>query len=77
MARVIEIECSGDPNEKLAQARKKARENGITIEDGSIHGMGFEGTYEIRRSTITVTMTKKPFIIGWDRVESEIRKFLR
>ncbi|MBD3371044.1 hypothetical protein GF402_11885 [Candidatus Fermentibacteria bacterium] len=76
MGRKITVECSA-PSKKLAEAKKIAAEKGVTIEDdGSVHGMGFKGSYEIKGKKITMDITNKPFFLSWDKVESEIRKFL-
>jgi hypothetical protein len=76
MGRTITVECS-DPSKKMREAEKIAAEKGVTIEeDGSVHGMGFKGSYEIKGNVITMNITQKPFFLSWDKVEAEIRKFL-
>jgi len=80
-----QIKFSGDPEEKLKQAKAIAAKQGVTfIGDGSkgkfsgrIMGGRLIGTYNMDKGILFVTITEKPLLLTWNMIESQLRDFLR
>lgn len=79
--RTFSIETNKDPETLVQQARQVAEENNATFRgdtnSGSFSGSGVEGSYEIEGRTVTVTITDKPTLASWSKVESKIKEFFR
>jgi hypothetical protein len=80
-----QIKMSGDPEEKVRQAKKIAAEHGVTfIGDGNkgrfsgrIMGGRLIGTYKVEKGVLFVTVDEKPLLTTWSMVESQLVEFLR
>src|SRR5215204_4617614 len=73
------INTNKDPQTLVEEARKAAEENKAAFEgdtnSGNFSGKGVEGSYEIEGSTVHVTVTDKPRLASWSRVESKLEEF--
>lgn len=78
MAKSFTVIIREDPEELLERVRRKASKGGVNFWGDSVRG-GFSGkvsgSYSISGNQLTITITKKPFIVSWGFVKSEIRKF--
>ena len=67
-----------DPETRPQQARQVAKENDAAFKgdanSGSFSGKGVEGSYEIEGNTL-VTVTNKPALASWSKVESKMEEF--
>ena len=80
-----QIKMSGDPVEKVKQAKKIAAEQGVTfVGDGAkgkfsgrIMGGRLIGTYTVDKGTLVVTITEKPLLASWKMVEGQLKEFLK
>jgi len=81
MARSFSVPFTGDAASLLARARKAATDNGAQVtgdaNQGTFSGRGVEGSYTINGNTVTVTIDKKPLIIPWSLVESQLKQFFQ
>ena len=63
----------------VSEAKQVAEENDATFEgdtsSGSFSGQGVEGNYEIQGQTVEVTITDKPTLAPWSKVESKVKEF--
>jgi hypothetical protein len=79
--RSFSIDTSEDPNTLVDRARRLAAQNNALLEgdasSGRFSGRGIEGIYDIEGTTVTVTITDKPFFLPWEYVESRVREFFR
>jgi hypothetical protein len=79
MAKTFNIHTNKDPETLVKQARQVAQENDATFKgdtnSGSFSGKGVEGTYEVEGSTVKVTVTDKPKLATWSKVESKMEEF--
>lgn len=79
MSKSFEVTLTHDPDEVIAKARLLARENGVDFDGngqtGRFIGHGIEGSYLIFEDTLSVKISKKPFIMPWSLIESSLRKF--
>ncbi|MDD1650853.1 MAG: hypothetical protein LUO80_10760 [Methylococcaceae bacterium] len=79
MSKSIEVKLNSDPDEVVARARIAARDNGVSFEGdgqtGHFAGHGIEGSYLIFEDTLSLQISKKPFIMPWGLIESSLRKF--
>ena len=77
--RTFTMNTSKDPETLLQQARQVAKENDATFKgdtnSGSFSGKGVEGSYEIEGNTVKVTVTNKPMLASWSKVESKMEEF--
>jgi hypothetical protein len=79
------IKLSGDPEQKLKQAKGIAAERGVTfIGDGAsgrfsgrIMGGRLIGTYKVEKGILIVTIDEKPLLTTWNMIEIQLRVFLR
>ena len=73
------VETQKDPDTLVKEARQVAKENDATLEgdssSGRFSGKGVEGNYEIEGQTVEVTITEKPTLAPWSKVESKIKEF--
>ena len=80
-----QIKMSGDPEEKVKQAKKIAAEQGITfVGDGTkgkfsgrIMGGRLIGTYAVDNGILMVTITEKPLLASWKMIEGQLKEFLK
>jgi hypothetical protein len=77
--KTFRVETQKDPDRLVSEARQVAKENDATFEgntsSGSFSGQGVEGNYEIEGQTVEVTITDKPTLAPWSKVESKVREF--
>ena len=77
--RSFTINTNKDPQTLVDEARQAAEENNATFKgdtnSGSFSGKGVEGSYEIEGSTVHVTVTDKPSLASWSKVESKLQEF--
>ncbi len=79
MSKSFEVKLKTDPDKVITKARTVARDNGIQFEGdgqtGRFAGHGIEGSYLILEDTLSIKISKKPFIMPWTMIESTLRKF--
>ncbi|GAB6048211.1 hypothetical protein JCM19379_20400 [Methyloparacoccus murrellii] len=79
MSKSFEVKLKSDPDEVIARARLAARDNGVRFEGdgqtGRFSGHGIEGSYLILEDTLSVKISKKPFIMPWGIIESTLRNY--
>ena len=77
--RTFTINTNKDPQTLVEEARKAAEKNKAAFEgdtnSGTFSGKGVEGSYELEGSTVHVTVTDKPRLASWSRVESKLEEF--
>jgi hypothetical protein len=73
------VETQKDADTLVSEARQVAKENDATFEggssSGSFSGKGVEGNYEIEGQTVQVTITDKPTLAPWSKVEAKVKEF--
>jgi hypothetical protein len=77
--KTFSVNTDKDPDTLVSEAKQVAKQNDATFEgdasSGSFSGKGVEGTYEIEGQTVEVTITDKPTMAPWSKVESKIKEF--
>jgi hypothetical protein len=73
------MKATKSPGTLVSEAKKVAEENGATFRgdtnSGSFAGKGVKGSYKIEGRTVKVTITDKPTLASWSKVESKVREF--
>jgi hypothetical protein len=81
MSKSFSVNFTGDPAPLFERARKAAADNGAQItgdtNKGSFSGRGVEGNYTVSGNTVNITVDKKPVIIPWPLVESQLKQFFQ
>ncbi len=80
-----QIKMSGDPEEKVRQAKKIAAEQGVFfVGDGAkgkfsgrIMGGRLIGSYKVEKGILLVTIEEKPLLTSWSMIESQLKEFLK
>ena len=63
-------------NEKFSQATNLISKNGGSINaDNTFEIQGVKGHFERADDTITITVTKKPFLASWALIEEKLNGF--
>ena len=79
--RTFSIKATKNPSTLVSEAKKVARENNATFSGdttlGSFSGKGVRGRYKIEGGTVKVTITDKPTLASWSKVESKVKEFFR
>jgi hypothetical protein len=79
--RTFNIRATKNPSTLVSEAKKVAEENGATFRgdknSGSFSGKGVKGSYKIEGQTVKVTITNKPTLASWSKVESKVKEFFR
>ena len=79
--RTFSIKATKSPDTLVSEAKKVAKENGATFRgdtnSGSFSGKGVKGRYKIEGGTVQVTITDKPTLASWSKVESKVKEFFR
>ncbi len=79
--RTFSIKATKNPGTLVSEAKKVAKENNATFRgdntSGSFSGKGVKGRYKIEGGTVKVTITDKPTLASWSRVESKVKEFFR
>jgi hypothetical protein len=77
--KTFSVNTEKDPDTLVSQAKQVAKENDAAFEgdtsSGSFSGKGVEGNYQIEGQTVEVTITDKPALAPWSKVESKVREF--
>ena len=77
--KTFRVQTQKDPDTLVKEARQVAKENDTTFEgdisSGSFSGKGVEGNYQIEGQTVEVTITDKPTLAPWSKVESKVKEF--
>jgi hypothetical protein len=77
--KTFSVNTQKDPDTLVSEAKQVAEENDATLEgdtsSGSFSGKGVEGHYEIDGQTVEITITKKPTLAPWFKVESKVKEF--
>ena len=77
--KTFRVQTQKDPDTLVKEARQVAKENNAPFEgdtsSGSFSGKGVEGNYEIEGQTVEVTITDKPTLAPWSKVESKVKEF--
>ena len=61
---------------KFTEAKNLIRQNGGNIEgDNSFEIYGVEGSFERNDGSITINITKKPFLASWKKIEKTLDGF--
>ena len=61
---------------EFTEAKNLIRRNGGTIEaDNSFEIQGVEGSFEKNAGSITINITKKPFLASWRKIEKTLDGF--
>jgi hypothetical protein len=73
------VQTTADPSLLLEKARQGSAESGITFEGdetgGQFAGEGVTGQYVVEANGVHITLTSKPFFVGWGFVEAKVREF--
>ncbi len=79
--RTFSIKATKNPSTLVSEAKKVAKENNATFNGdtslGSFSGKGVKGRYKIEGGTVKVTITDKPTLASWSKVESKVKEFFR
>ena len=79
--RTFSIRATKSPGTLVSEAKKVAKENDATFRGdtntGSFSGKGVKGRYKIEGGTVKVTITDKPTLASWSKVESKVKEFFR
>ena len=77
--RTFSIKATKNPATLVSEAKKVAKDNNATFRgdttSGSFSGKGVEGRYKIEGGTVKVTITDKPTLAPWSKVESKVKEF--
>ena len=77
--KTFRVQTQKDPDTLVKEARQVAKDNNATFEgdtsSGSFSGKGVEGNYQIEGQTVEVTITDKPTLAPWSKVESKVKEF--
>jgi hypothetical protein len=81
MSKSFSVPFTGDAASLLERARKTAADNGAQVtgdtNKGTFSGRGVEGSYTVSGNAVNVTVDKKPMIIPWSLVESQLKQFFQ
>lgn len=79
MSRTFTVPITGDADALVKKAQAVAQSNGATFTGdanaGQFSGSGVAGHYQRTGNQLTITIDKKPFIMPWAMVESQIKGF--
>lgn len=79
MAKSFDIDLNTPPDVLLKKAKEAAVDGGFELSGntsaGEFSGKGAKGEYKISGSTVSITITKKPFYATWSKVEATIKEF--
>lgn len=77
--KTFSVNTNKDPETLVQEARTVAEENNATFSgdanSGTFSGRGVEGSYEVEGNTVTITVTDKPRLATWSKVESKVKEF--
>jgi hypothetical protein len=79
MSKVFKVKLTSPPGEMLEKARAASHKVGIKFEGdeqtGHFNGHGVEGRYQVVEDTLSVSVTKKPFVMPWTLIETTFKGF--
>jgi hypothetical protein len=77
--RTFSVKTNKDPQVLVEEAKKVAEENKATLNgdanSGTFAGKGVEGSYQVEGNTVRITITDKPRLASWSKVESKVTEF--
>ena len=77
--KTFSVNTQKDPDTLVSEAKQVAKEKDATSQgdtsSGSFSGKDVEGNYEIEGQTVEVTITDKPTLAPWSKVESKVKEF--
>ena len=77
--RTFSVKTNKDPQVLVEEAKKVAEENEATLNgdanSGTFAGKGVEGSYQVEGNTVRITITDKPRLASWSKVESKVTEF--
>lgn len=78
--KTFSVKLTRSPQEVVAKFKCAAEKNSFRFRgddlQGSFNGMGIQGRYDIDGDLLTVTIEKKPMLLGWSMIEAKVREFL-
>lgn len=79
MSKVVQVKLNQSAEEIVAKAKEAARDKGLLLvgdeEKGQFAGNGIEGHYQISGDTLSIQISKKPFIVPWNLIEAAVRNY--
>ncbi len=79
MTKKFSVQLTHDAHEVVAKFKNVAAKNGVHLSGdhrlGQFSGKGIEGQYDIHGDVLTLTILKKPLLIGWPMIEAKLRDF--
>jgi hypothetical protein len=79
--KTFNVNTQKNPDTLVSEAKQVAKENDATFEgdtsSGRFSGKGVEGSYQIEGQTVEVTITDKPTLAPWSKVESKVKEFFQ
>src|SRR5215210_116829 len=79
--RTFSIKATKSPGTLVSEAKKVANENDASFSgdanSGSFSGKAVKGRYKIEGGTVKITITDKPTLASWSKVESKVKEFFR
>jgi len=79
MAHTFSISIKGSAQKMVDKVKALAEKEGGsfygTAESGSFSGGKVKGTYRVYSDSVQITLTEKPMVVPWWKIEKEIRKF--
>lgn len=79
--RTFSIKATKSPGTLVSEAKKVAKENDASFSgdanSGSFSGKGVKGRYKIEGGAVKVTITDKPTLASWSKVESKVKEFFQ
>ncbi len=79
MTKKFSIRLTHDAHEVVSKFKTAAEKNGVRLMGdhrlGQFSGKGIEGRYDIDEDVLTLTIVKKPVLIGWSLIEAKLRDF--
>jgi len=79
MSKLVQVKLNQSAGEIVAKAKEAARDKGIHFvgdeEKGRFSGSGIEGHYQISGGMLSIRISKKPFIVPWNLIETAVRNY--
>ena len=80
MSRSFSISFNEEPLELIERAKSRFADNDSIDfngdeNNGTFSAFGVSGKYDIEENTITITISKKPFIYPWRVIKKKIKNF--
>lgn len=79
MSKQFSIKMTRDAHEVVAKFKSAAEKNDVRFKgddrNGRFSGKGIEGHYAISGDVLTITIEKKPMLVGWSLIETKVLDF--